>query len=309
MSTTDVRDRTGDDVDVTVAANLAVRESAARRRWLPRRLRHGQFVLAIVIIVVIVVLSIAAPWISPYDPTVPDAANRYLEPLSPGHFFGTDEQGRDILSRMLWGGRATLVPTFLATTAAALLGSVAGLLAGLFDSWPSAFFMRVVDVLFAFPVVIIALALAEVLGMGVWVIVFSIVFAATPYVTRVVYAETRRQRGQDYVIAARSLGAGWGAVAFREVLPNVIVTILVYWTSLIGVLIVFASSLSALGIGVQPPTPDWGRMVAEGAKVLISGSPAVAIIPGIAILLIGLAFNWLGDGLRDILDPHTVAKS
>ncbi|MBA4025148.1 MAG: ABC transporter permease [Gordonia sp.] len=307
MSTTDLR-----DVATAQAAATATPTPApgpTRRIRIPRRPRHPQFVLGLVIIGAVVVVSIAAPWISPYDPTAPDAANRYLEPLSSGHFFGTDEQGRDILSRMLWGGRATLLPTFLATTAAALLGSIAGLLAGLSDAWPSAFFMRVVDVLFAFPVVIIALALAEILGMGVWVIVFSIVFAATPYVTRVVYAETKRQRHQDYVVAARSLGSTWSSVAFREILPNVLPTIIVYWTSLIGVLIVFASSLSALGIGVQPPTPDWGRMVAEGSKVLISGSPAVAIIPGIAILLIGLAFNWVGDGLRDILDPHTVAKS
>lgn len=308
MSFTDYRDPTTYRAEIE-APESPVAPGRTPRWWVPRRPRHAQFVAGLVIIGVIVVLSVAAPWISPYDPAAPDPANRYLEPFSSGHFFGTDEQGRDILSRMLWGGRATLLPTFLATTAAAILGSLAGLLAGLSDAWPSAFFMRVVDVFFAFPVVIVALALAEVIGMGVGVIVFAIVFAATPYVTRVVYAETRRQRNQDYVIAARALGSTWSSVAFREILPNVLVTIIVYWTSLIGVLIVFASSLSALGIGVQPPTADWGRMVAEGAKVLISGSPGVAIIPGIAILLIGLAFNWVGDGLRDILDPHTVAKS
>lgn len=270
----------------------------------PAWTRHGQLVTAVLIIVLIVAISLAAPWISPHDPIAPDAVNRYLPPMTDGHLLGTDEQGRDILSRLIWGGRATLGPTAAATTVAVLIGSIIGLLAGWSRSWLSGAVMRVTDVLFAFPVVIVAFALAEIIGMGLWVVAAAVVFAAVPYVTRIVYAETRRQRESEYVDAAVALGASSWTIVVRELLPNIGATIIVYWTSLIGILVVLASSLSAVGIGVQPPTPDWGRMVAEGAKVLLSGSPYVALIPGLAILVVGLAFNWLGDGLRDVLDPR-----
>ncbi|MET0451543.1 MAG: ABC transporter permease [Mycobacterium sp.] len=270
----------------------------------PAWTHHGQLVAAVAVIGLIIAISVLAPWISPHDPTVPDVAQRYMPPLTADHLLGTDEQGRDILSRLLWGGRATLAPTAAATTAAVLIGSVIGLLAGWSRSWWSSAVMRVTDILFAFPVVIVAFALAEVIGMGIWVVAAAVVFAAVPYVTRIVYADTRRQRDSEYVAAAVGLGASGWTIVTRELLPNLAATIVVYWTSLIGILVVLASSLSAVGIGVQPPTPDWGRMVAEGAKVLLSGSPFVAVIPGVAILAVGLAFNWLGDGLRDVLDPR-----
>lgn len=279
--------------------------TAPGRRWTrPAWTHHRQLVVAVSVLTIVLLISLLAPWLAPNDPTLGDAAARYLPPGTAGHVFGTDEQGRDILSRLIWGGRATIVPTAIATSVAVVIGSAIGLLAGWSRSWVSGMVMRIVDILFAFPVVIVAFALAEVIGMGVWVVAASVVFAAVPYVTRIVYAETRRQREHEYVDAAIGLGASTRTILRTEILPNVGATIIVYWTSLIGILIVLASSLSALGIGVQPPTPDWGRMVAEGAKVLISGSPFVAIVPGIAILVVGLAFNWLGDGLRDVLDPR-----
>lgn len=279
--------------------------TAPGRRWTrPAWTHHRQLVVAVSVLTIVLLISLLAPWLAPNDPTLGDAAARYLPPGTAGHVFGTDEQGRDILSRLIWGGRATIVPTAIATSVAVVIGSAIGLLAGWSRSWVSGMVMRIVDILFAFPVVIVAFALAEVIGMGVWVVAASVVFAAVPYVTRIVYAETRRQRELEYVDAAIGLGASTRTILRTEILPNVGATIIVYWTSLIGILIVLASSLSALGIGVQPPTPDWGRMVAEGAKVLISGSPFVAIVPGIAILVVGLAFNWLGDGLRDVLDPR-----
>ncbi|GAC70478.1 ABC transporter permease [Gordonia soli] len=292
-----------DDAPSRPAAPLAARHRRTRLHR-PAWTHHHQLVAAVTVLALVIVVSVLAPLIAPHDPTVGDAASRYLEPGSAGHLLGTDEQGRDILSRLIWGGRATIAPTALATTVAVLIGSVVGLLAGWSRSWISSGVMRIVDILFAFPVVIVAFALAEVIGMGVWVVAAAVIFAATPYVTRIVYAETRRQRELEYVEAAVGLGGSSWTILRTEILPNVGATVIVYWTSLIGILIVLASSLSALGIGVQPPTPDWGRMVAEGAKVLISGSPYVAIAPGIAILVVGLAFNWLGDGLRDVLDPR-----
>ncbi|WLP91648.1 ABC transporter permease [Gordonia sp. NB41Y] len=270
----------------------------------PRWTHQPQLVAGVVILFLVAVVSLLAPWVAPYDPIVADAANRYLPPGTGGHLLGTDEQGRDVLSRIIWGARATVGPTVAATTVAVVLGSVLGLLAGWSRSWWSALVMRIVDIMFAFPVVIVAFALAEAIGMGVWVVATAVVFAAAPYVARVVFAETRREREKEYVQAATTLGASTRGVILGELLPNVAAAIVVYWTSLIGILVVLASSLSAVGIGVQPPTPDWGRMVAEGAKVLISGSPVVALAPGIAILVVALAFNWVGDGLRDVLDPN-----
>ncbi|MFW0785678.1 ABC transporter permease [Gordonia sp. CPCC 206044] len=293
-----------DDQEKTADIGGGVSSSATRRWNRPAWTYHRQLVLAVTVLTLVIVVSALAPWLAPFDPTVGDPASRYLQPGSDGHLLGTDEQGRDILSRLIWGGRATIVPTAIATSVAVLIGSAIGLLAGWSRSWVSSGVMRIIDILFAFPVVIVAFALAEVIGMGVWVVASAVVFAAVPYVTRIVYAETRRQRELEYVEASIGLGASSWTILRSEILPNVGATIIVYWTSLIGILIVLASSLSALGIGVQPPTPDWGRMVAEGAKVLISGSPFVAIVPGVAILIVGLAFNWLGDGLRDVLDPR-----
>jgi peptide/nickel transport system permease protein len=273
------------------------------RAW--RRRHHGQFYAGAAIIVLIVAVSLLAPVIAPDNPVTQDFAQRFLPPLSAGHLLGTDSEGRDVLSRLIWGGRTSLLVAFLATTAAALIGTVLGLWAGFARDWLSGLIMRTTDLLLAFPVVMVALALAEVVGPGVWVIGVSIAFAAVPYITRIVYSEARRERDKEYVEAAMALGAGRWSVMVREVAPNISTSVLVYWSSLIGISTVFAASLSAIGVGIQPPTPDWGQMLADGAQVLLSGSPYEAIIPGLALLLVGLAFNWLGDGLRDILDPRS----
>jgi len=275
------------------------------RPW--RRHRHGQFYAGAAIIVVIVAVSLLAPLIAPDSPLAQNFAERFRPPFSDGHLLGTDSQGRDVLSRLIWGGRASLLVAFLATTAAAVIGTVAGLSAAFARDWLSALIMRTTDLLLAFPVVMIALSLAEIIGPGAWVIGVSITFSAVPYITRITYGEARRERGKEYVEAAVALGAGRWSVMLREVGPNISTSVLVYWSSLIGITTVFAASLSAIGVGIQPPTADWGQMLADGAQVLLSGSPWEAIIPGLAVLLVGLAFNWLGDGLRDLLDPRSSA--
>lgn len=269
-----------------------------------RRRQNAQVVLAVTIIGVIAVTSALAPWIAPYDPELADGSIRYLSPGEQGHLLGTDDQGRDILSRLIWGGRTSLLVALGACLAATVLGSLLALVAGFSGDKVAGLIMRSMDVLFAFPWIITALALAVVLGTGTSVVVLTIVFASLPYVTRIVFAEVKLQRGREYVEAAESLGAGFFSILVREVLPNVISQIVVYATSLIGLMIVFSSSLSALGIGVQPPHADWGRMISEGAKVIITGNVYVALVPGLAVLLVALAFNWLGDGLRDVFDPQ-----
>ncbi|GAA2898596.1 ABC transporter permease [Streptosporangium fragile] len=284
------------------ALKLLKRTAAPRRR--SRRRTNAQVTLALVIIVFFVLLGAFAPVVAPYDPDLADGGIKYLGIGEQGHLLGTDEQGRDILSRLIWGGRTSLIIAALASLTATVLGSVLALVAGFSNDKVAGLIMRTIDIMFAFPVIIIALVLAVIFSPGTPVVVLSIVFAAIPYVTRVVFAEVKLQRGREYVEAAESLGAGFLSILLREVLPNVIGQIVVYGTGLVGGMIVFSSSLSALGIGVQPPTADWGRMISEGAKVIISGSVHVALLPGLVVLLVALAFNWLGDGLRDVFDPH-----
>lgn len=272
-----------------------------------RRLRRhrGQFYLAVAVIAIVVLVSVLAPILAPYNPLTENFAARYLPPFHEPHLLGTDSEGRDILSRLIYGGRTTLLVSFLATTVAVAIGTVLGLLAAFCRDWLSAFIMRTVDLLLAFPVIMVALSLAEIVGSGVWVIGISIVFSAMPYVARITFGEAKRDRDKEYVEAARALGAGPWSVLLLEVLPNISTSVIVYWSSLIGITTVFASSLSAIGVGIQPPTPDWGQMIQEGSQVLLSGDPWDAIFPGLAVLIVGLAFNWLGDGLRDILDPQS----
>lgn len=276
----------------------------SRRARSVRRARGAQTAVALVVLTLVVAVSLLAPWIAPYDPIAADASQRYLPVGADGHLLGTDEQGRDVLSRLVWGGRTSLLLAVLATAVATVIGSVLALVAGFGGDRVAGLVMRTVDIMFAFPVIIAALVFAVVLGPGSAVVLAAIVFAAVPYVARVVFAEVKLQRGLEYVEAARSLGAGFWSVLLREVLPNVAVPIGVYATGLVGGMIVFSSSLSAFGIGVQPPTADWGRMIAEGAKVVIVGDLHLALLPGLAVLVVALAFNWLGDGLRDLLDPR-----
>ncbi|MFW0788665.1 ABC transporter permease [Gordonia sp. CPCC 205333] len=263
-----------------------------------------QIFIGFALLAVLALVCVLAPWIAPYDPISGDAAQKYLSPGSPGHLLGTDDQGRDTLSRLLYGGRTSLIVAVLASTAATVIGSTTALIAGFSGDKVAGLIMRTIDIMFAFPVIIIAVALALVFDPGITVLVLAIVFAAVPYVARVIFAEVKQQRGHEYVESAVSLGAGFWSILTREVLPNVIGQIVVYGTSLVGAMVVFSSSLSALGIGVQPPDADWGRMIADGAKVIISGNFWLALLPGLAILVVALTFNWLGDGLRDAADPH-----
>lgn len=283
----------------------AVRAHLPPRRRRSRRRANAQVVLAAAIIAAVALVSLLAPVVAPYDPDLADGSIKYLGPGEQGHLLGTDEQGRDILSRLIWGGRTSLIVAFLASAAATVIGSLLALVAGLSDDRVAGLIMRTVDIMFAFPVIMIALVFAVLLGPGTPVVVLSIVFSAVPYVARVIFAEVKPQRGREYVEAAESLGSGFLAIVFREVLPNVAGQIVVYGTGLVGGMIVFSSSLSALGIGVQPPTADWGRMISEGAKVIITGNVYPALLPGLVVLVVALAFNWLGDGLRDVFDPHT----
>ncbi|GAA3792068.1 ABC transporter permease [Amycolatopsis tucumanensis] len=274
-----------------------------RRSFPARFVRNREALLGLVVLVVVIGVSVLAPWLAPEDPNAGDAGNVLAPVGAPGHLLGTDDQGRDVLSRVIHGGRGALVVAISSVTVAVVVGTALGLFAAFAGRRTSGVLMRVVDLMFAFPVILVALSLAAILQPGAWVLIGTVVFAAVPYVTRIVFAEARIEREKDYVEAARSLGASEAAIVRTEVLPNLISSVVIYGTSLVGVNIVFTASLSALGLGIQPPDADWGRMISEGAKVLVTGHPGVATFPAVAILLVALAFNWLGDGLRDVLNP------
>ncbi|MGK5683938.1 ABC transporter permease [Actinoplanes sp. URMC 104] len=282
---------------------VSVAPPRLRRSPAARFVRNREALLGLLVLVAVVGISVLAPWLAPHDPNAGDPLD-VLSPVgTPGHLLGTDDQGRDVLSRLLYGGRGALVVSIVSVATALLIGTLIGLYGAFAGRRTSNLLMRGIDLLFAFPVILVALSLAAIVRPGPWVLIGTVIFGAVPYVTRIVYAEAKIEREKDYVEAARSLGASEAEILRTEVLPNLVSSVVIYGTSLVGVNIVFTASLSALGLGIQPPDADWGRMISEGAKVLVNGSPGVATFPAVAILLVALAFNWLGDGLRDVLNP------
>jgi ABC-type dipeptide/oligopeptide/nickel transport system permease subunit len=258
----------------------------------------------VVVLVVVACLSLAAPWLAPYDPNYAEPAARLAGIGTPGHWLGLDSQGRDLTSRLLWGGRTSLAIVVAAVLAACVASLIIGLFAGYARGLWAVLLMRAIDLLFAFPMILLAINLATVFSPGPFTAGVTVLFSALPYLTRVVYANVRAEREREYVEAARALGASGFAIVTRDILPNVLTPLVVYGTTLCGGMIVFLAGLSYLGLGVQPPAPDWGRMVSEGAKVMLFGGAHAATLPALVIVVVSLAFNWLGDGLRDALDPQ-----
>jgi peptide/nickel transport system permease protein len=256
-------------------------------------------VVSLIVLLLIALAAIFAPLLTPYSPTAGDPVDRLAGVGTDGHFLGLDGQGRDIWTRLLYGGRNSL--TVLVVFPLALL---IGLFAGFQRSRAGETLMRVLDVLFAFPLVLLAIALSAVLGAGLGNVMLAIGITLIPYMARVAYTATVQESSKDYVEAARAYGANPVLLMFRELMPIVIVQLLVYATTLCGLMIVVASGLSFLGVGVIPPTPDWGIMTADGKNVLLEGIYHVATIPGLLILVVSLAFNLIGDGVRDALDPR-----
>lgn len=266
-------------------------------------LRDRQAVVGLVIIMITGGAALAAPLVSPWDPLTSSGVERLAPIGTPGHLLGTDEQGRDILSRLIWGGRASLLVGIAPTVAAGLAALVLGLLAGYLGGAVDHLIMRTLDVFFAFPLVLLAIAIVGVIGPGMGNQMFALAVVLVPYSTRVVRSATLSIKPLEFVEAARALGGGSGQLIFRHLLPNVLPPLVVYTSTLVGMMIVASAGLSFLGLGVQPPTPDWGVMVGNGRLVLYRAAH-VATIPGIVIVLAALAFNFVGDGLRSALDPR-----
>ena len=257
--------------------------------------------LALLLLIAAVLL---APYVSPFSPNGADNLMRYAPPGTGAHWLGTDEQGRDVLSRLIWGGRVSLVVGIVPVALASLAGLLLGLLAGYAGGIADQVIMRTLDVLFAFPMVLLAIAIAGVLLPGITTEIIAITVVLIPYVGRLVRTSTLAVVSQPFIEAARAAGASPLALLARYLTPNVLPPLLVYATTLVGLMVVVGSGLSFLGLGVQPPTADWGAMVADG-RIVLRRAPHVTVIPGILIVLVSLAFNFLGDGLRDALDPRT----
>ncbi len=259
-------------------------------------------ILGTVIILLIVVMAIFAPLLTQYDPikiNLPDS----LQQPSGQHLLGTDEMGRDLLTRIIYGSRIALLVGITAVTGSGVVGMLLGLIAGYFGGWLGTIIMRFMDALMSLPPLILMLAIAVMIGGGVITILIALGIALMPTYCRLMCGQVLSAKENDYVMAANVLGAGNLRVMFRHLVPNVFPPLLVLITLDIGFAILTEAALSFLGIGINPPTPTWGNMVAGGQRYLFT-HPVMSIAPGLAIVLVVLGFNLVGDGLRDALDPR-----
>jgi peptide/nickel transport system permease protein len=254
------------------------------------------------IILFLIVLAILAPVIAPYDPGAIDLKN-VLAPPSFSHWFGTDQLGRDVLSRMIWGARISLLVGFVATGLSIVIGTVLGAVSGYYGGWIDAAIMRFVDIMLCFPTFFLILAVIAFLGPSIWNIMIVIGLTSWMGVTRLVRADFISLRERDFVSAARALGAGDARIIFLHILPNAMASILVTATLGIAGAILTESALSFLGIGVQPPTPSWGNILTAG-KDNIDIAWWLSFYPGLAILVTVVGYNLLGEGIRDASDPR-----
>lgn len=264
--------------------------------------RNRLALLGLVIVLGLVVVAALAPLLAPDSPVVPNLQNR-LQPPSAGHWFGTDELGRDIYSRVVYGARLTLYVVVLVAVMAAPVGLLIGTTAGYFGGWWDALLMRLTDIFLAFPRLILALALVAALGPGIVNAVLAIALTAWPPYARLARAETLTVRHTDFVAAVRLQGASQARIIWRYIVPLCTASVIVRVTLDMAGIILTAAGLGFLGLGAQPPAPEWGAMIAAGRKFLLD-QWWVATMPGIAICLVSLGFNLLGDGLRDVLDPR-----
>jgi peptide/nickel transport system permease protein len=269
-----------------------------------RRLRRDHVALAgAIFLVLVAVVSLMAPVLAPHDPIETNLSMRLAPPGTPDYPLGADELGRDMLSRLIWGGRISLLIGFSAVMVAMILGVGIGLLAGYFGGWTDSVVMRLIDVLMAFPAILLAITIVASLGPGLRNAMLAVSIVGIPYYARIVRGNTLSLREQEFIQAARVTGAPKTRIMFRHVFPNTMAPLIVAATLDVGWFIMAAAGLSFLGLGAQPPTAEWGVMLSTGRQ-FIRNAPHLSILPGSAIFLVVLALNFLGDGLRDALDPR-----
>jgi peptide/nickel transport system permease protein len=268
-----------------------------RRLW--RKSPSG--VIGTLVFILIVLATVFAHLITPLDPLATSVATRF-QPPSASALFGTDNLGRDMFTRVLYGGRSILGVGFAAVAFALAAGLLIGTVSGYRGGWLDNLLMRLMDVMLSFPSVLLAILIVATIGRGLGNLVFAIGFALIPVFARLVRSVVLSLKNEEYVTAARSLGATDGHIILRHVLPNIVAPVTVQASALLAVAISTAAALNFIGLGVQPPDPDWGLMVADGQKMLYD-APHVPIFPGLFITLVVLSINFMGDMLRDTLDP------
>jgi peptide/nickel transport system permease protein len=280
-----------------------VKARSPAQQAMQRLLRDPAAVTAAVFLLALATISILAKVLAPQDPIQINLAMRLAPPGTPGYPLGADDLGRDILSRLIWGGRISLLVGFGAVLVAMTLGILVGLIAGYFGGWLDSLFMRAIDILMAFPAILLAITIVASLGPGLRNAMLAISIVGIPYYARIVRGSVLSLREQEFVIAARSIGANNPRILMRHVLPNCLGPLIVAATLDVGWMIMAAAGLSFLGLGAQPPTAEWGVMLSQGRQ-FVRNAPHVSILPGAAIFLVVLALNLFGDGLRDALDPR-----
>nr|MBC7244695.1 ABC transporter permease [Chloroflexota bacterium] len=269
---------------------------------LRRLLRNKLAVVGMLILAVFLLCALFAPLLAPYDPLEQRLVLR-RQPPSQQYPFGLDDLGRDILSRIIFGAQVSLRVGVLSVSLAIILGTLLGLVSGYLGGWADNLIMRFMDIALAFPAMLLAIAIVAILGPGLMNMLIAIALVSIPTYARLVRSQVLSVKAQDYILAARAIGVTHSRILFRNILPNSITPIIVQGTLGIATAILDAAGLSFLGLGAQPPTPEWGAMLGEGRFSMFT-APHIIIFPGIAIMLTVLGFNLLGDGLRDALDPR-----
>ena len=275
-------------------------------RVLKELCRQPAAVFGLVIVLAVVVAAIAAPWLAPFAPDNQMFDGLTLEgaPIPPGEQFmlGTDTLGRDLLSRLLYGARTSLIIGLVANGIAVTIGLFVGVTAGYMRGWVGGLLMRFTDLMMAFPALLLAICLAAIFEPSLWIVALVIALVSWVQTARVIYTETSSLVTRDFIAAERTLGASTLRILFRHILPHLLPTIIVWGTLGISTTVLFEATLSFLGIGVQPPTASWGNIIFEN-QTYFQSAPWLVFIPGAAIILLALAFNLVGDALRDVLDP------
>ena len=272
--------------------------------WLKRLAQRKRAMVGMLLVMSFVLMALLAPWLSPYDPLATSWSAIRKAP-SAQHWLGTDEIGRDVLARVIWGARASLLAGVVSVAISLSVGVPIGLLAGYLGRWPDMLISRITDAMLACPFLILAIALAAFLGPSLVNAMVAIGIAATPVFIRLTRAQTLAVKVEDYIMAARAVGNSNLRIALRHIFPNIAAPLIVQATLAIAAAVIAEASLSFLGLGQQPPAPSWGSML-NTAKNYVDNAPWMAVWPGVSIFLLVLSFNLLGDGLRDALDPRHV---